>query len=200
MVDRLSKPTGQSKIVHVENEQITATEKQIKQELAQKYLSQLRVAVFNQGSLYLEMGRLLKIIKDEKLYLYLGDGGYDSFHQLLGSPELSIGQSMAYALISIYERYMLHFKFIESDLQGIPFYKLQLLATVDIKEKDVAKEWLEKARTLGPNDFRAEVNELKGNKGHEHPIPYPHIYRCKDCGFWRIGIDPKYECHCVEPV
>ena len=193
MADGLSKPTGENKVVRMEDETTP-------QERAQIYLEQIRKAIIAQSAVYLHMGYFLIRIKEEQLYKYMGKGGYDTFSQFLAGPELSIAPSTAWALIAIYERYIRKFKFMDRQLQDIPWYKLHLLSSIDPTDKADAEEWIEKARVLGPSDFKLEVNEYKGNKGHDHPIPYPHIYRCKDCGMWRIDVDPKYECHCVEPA
>lgn len=194
MADGLSEPTKQDETTILEAQAITPAEK------AQEYLGQLRKAVITQGAVFLHMGYLLKTIKEEELYKYMGQGGYDSFRSFLGGPELSISQATAYCLLAIYQRYIDKFKYLEKDIQDVPWSKLQMLASLEVETKEEADEWLEKARTLGAGDFRTEVSEHKANKGHEHPIPYPRVYRCKDCSMWRVEVDPQYSCHCVEPT
>jgi hypothetical protein len=167
-------------------------------ELAQGYVTQLRNLIYEQGLTFLEIGRLLKILRDEKLYAYLGEGGYDNFQQFVAAGDIGIKLSTAYALVGIYETYILKLGYAQEKLAEIPWTRLQALtSTVKHETKAEADEWIEKAKTLGNGDFATEINELRANTGWEHPAPYPRVYRCKDCGKWRVEVDEKYKCVCI---
>lgn len=168
-------------------------------ELAQGYVTQLRNLIYEQGITFLEIGRLLKIIRDEELFKYLGDGGYDSFKMFLAGGDIGLKPSSSYALIEIYDTYVLKLGYEHERLAQIPWTRLQALsATIKAHDGSEADEWLAKAETLGNGDFMTEIREARGNAGHEHPIPFPTIYRCKDCGLWRIEVNDKYKCVCIK--
>ena len=168
-------------------------------ELAHGYVTQLQNLVYEQSLTFLEIGRLLKILRDEELFTYLGKGGYDNFRQFISAGDIGIRPSTAYALIAIYETYILKLGYKQEKLAEIPWTRLQALnSTVKSETKEQADEWIEKAKTLGNGDFQTEINETRANTGWEHPIPYPRVYRCRDCGLWRVEIDEKYKCSCIK--
>lgn len=175
----------------MEDKTITVTEpKQITADpsvVAFEMYQQLKEIVRQTSQNFLVMGRLLKYMRDQKLYTKLGTGGYDTFTSFLADAELGIRPATAYAFIRIYETYIEKLGFSDIDLEDIPYYKLQLLSTnVEPNTKTEAGEWIEKARTLSSSDFQLEIKERNANFKETTYVPFPHIFRCKVCNKWVI--------------
>jgi len=173
-------------ITVAESKVLSKEDLKTKQELATGHVTQLKNLIYEQGILFVEIGRLLKIIRDEELYKYMGDGGYDSFTMFVNNSDIGLKQATAYAYIRIYEVYVMKMGYKPEQIADVPWYKLHLLAArVHPKDKEEAKEWLEKARTLGNGDFIEEMKGHTANEGKSDNLPYPHMYRCKTCGKYR---------------
>lgn len=178
--------------------EITPLEKselKTKRELAEGIITQLKNLVFQAGLTFVEIGRLLKIVRDQKLYEYAGEGGYDTFTEFIADSDISIAPSTAYAFIFLYEKYILGLGFSEEKIAGIPWYKLHLLATkVKPKTKEEAEEWIGKAQTLSISDFKAELAEAESNLTGEKKLVYPTIQKCSVCGNWKVLTDQICTC------
>lgn len=168
---------------------------EVKGGIAHEYMGQLKNLVY-QGSLAIvEIGRLLLIFRNEKLYTQLG---HETFERFISDSDLGFAPKTAYAFCRIYEVYVMKFKLSEDELAMVPWSKLQALApVVSDKDKDEALEWLEKARNLGSGDFYDEVAEHKRGKGIKNRPPYPKIRLCKDCKKWRVEFEQGASCICV---
>jgi hypothetical protein len=147
-----------------------------------------------QGEVALEIGRVLKEIKEKKLYRYLGEGGYDDFFQFLSDPEISMNYNTASLYIRVYEFYVEQLKLNPDELASIPINRLNTLKSKleKTENKEEIEEWLEKAKTLGRLDFEKETEEAKITK------PRPIVLtRCKKCGKIKIVINlPDEICQC----
>lgn len=142
--------------------------------------------------MFLEFGYTLKRIKEEKLYLQMGEGGYDSFYQFLADPEINLNPNTALAYIRVYEFYVEKLGFKKEDLAGIPLNRLnQIKGFLEDKNKDEVKEWVEKARTLGRTDFEKEMVDKKITK--ERQI---EIKKCRKCGKYQIYYKIDAVCQC----
>jgi len=182
----------------MEDTAITKEDIEQKRGLAHDIIQQLKKLVYQTGMTFIEIGRLLKIVRDEKLYKYSGEGGYDSFASFIADADLAIAPATAYAFIYLYEKFVLNFGFAEDTIANVPYYKLQMLASkVKLETKEDAEEWLAKAQTLSISDFKAELAEAKANKEGGEFLPYPTIYKCKSCKKWRYECEEKYQCKCV---
>ena len=179
----------------MEDKAIEPKEIEVKRELAYGMINQIRNLVYQAGLTFIEIGRLLKIVRDEKLYIYAGDGGNQSFTSFIANADISISPGTAYAFIYLYEKYIMKLGFTEEKIAGIAWYKLHLLATKAKPEtKEEAEEWIAKAQTLSISDFRAELEEAKANRKGEKHLAYPKIYKCKTCGNWKIESDQLCKC------
>lgn len=144
------------------------------------------------SELFLEFGFVLKRIRDEKLYLQMGEGGYDTFYQFLADPEINIHPNTASAYIRVYEFYIEKHGLKKEDLLGIPLNRLnQIKSYLEEKNKEEIEEWVEKARTLGRTDFEKEMEEHKIIK--EKDI---RIEKCKKCGKYKIFYKVDSICLC----
>ena len=162
--------------------------------VAVQILNQLKSLLRKQGLLFLDIGRLLKIIRDEKYYLHLG---HEKWLDFINSGEVTIKQSTIYAYISIYEMYVMKYGFLPLELAEIPWDKLHrvLPAVRKSKNKDEVEEWVEKAKVLSRSDLAIEVGEAEPIKRAN--IRIVKMFRCKKCGKWFLpGIDRKELCKC----
>ena len=162
--------------------------------VASEYLGQLINLNQNHGAVLLEVARLLKIFRDERLYQDLGEGGNDNFRQFIAGAEVGIAPSTAYHYIRIYEVFCLELKYTQEDLSGIHINRLQKLTSI-VKTREQADDWLNKARVLGNGDFFDEVATIKGNSG-KNILPYPKIRRCEKCALWRVEAEAGTMCNC----
>lgn len=144
-----------------------------------------------QGELALEFGYVLKKIKDEKLYQYMGEGGFVSFEQFLINPEINLKYNTAMMYIRVYEFYIEQLKLPKEDLIDIPINRLNEL-TGKIKDlpKEKQIEWVEKAKTLARTDFEKELEDAKF-RDEKKVI----LKRCKKCG--KIEIYYKIDEVCI---
>ena len=174
----------------------TNTDIETKREMAQGYISQLKNLIYQQGLSVLEIGRLLLIFRNEKLYEHLG---HENFNQFISDSDIGIAPSTANNICRIYQVFVLKLKYQEDKLSEISWGRLQMLVTiVDKESEENVKEWIEKARTLGSGDFGDEVTEYKKNKGQEKKLAYPRVRRCRDCKLWRIEPVEGTVCKCID--
>jgi hypothetical protein len=105
---------------------------------------------------FLELGRIFKEIRDNKLYRQLDHQTFDSF---LGCPEISFRRSTAYALIRVYEVFVEKLKVNQELLAQVGRAKLQTI--IPVVEKNV-EEWIYKAKELSRSDLQDEVRVTLG--------------------------------------
>lgn len=186
------------KIYHFDMSAGKAIDRQVKSDLAQEYMGQIRKLIFQSSYNILELGRLLLIFKEEKLYDQLG---HEKFSQFISDPEIGLAPSTAYNAVRLYDVFCRKLEIPVKELSEIPWSKLQMLAPiVDEKEKNEAMAWIDRARVLGAGDFGDEVNEYKKNKGHKDKLPYPKIRRCQDCKLWKVEFQKDTACTCGSGV
>ena len=155
-----------------------------KNDVAFSLLEELKYYVRSQNVLFLEIGRVLKELRDSNAYESLG---HESWTAFLASGELAIKQSTAYAYIEIYEVYIERFKYNKEDLAEIPYDKLRMAlptARKMEKEKEV-KDLVAKTRELSRRDLMIELGQKKENTPNWKTI---YILQCPKCKRW---IRPK---------
>jgi len=141
--------------------------------------------------LVFEMGKLLKVVKEKKLYEKLG---YDTFASYVADPEIGLTEGNANHYIRVYETFIERLKIKEKELEGIAFNRLLRLVPL-LNEGKKPEEWLEKAKALSESDFIFEIKNAKGELG-EVKVPFPKMYRCKDCGEIVIDLEVENICEC----
>jgi hypothetical protein len=110
----------------------------------------------------LELGRLFKKIRDDKLYEAFECG---SFKEYCAMPEVRFARPTIYLFISCYEKYILKHGFKKEFLAGIGVRRLQFILPVVDTDPE---EWVYKAKTLGEPDL---INEVRIAQGKEEMIP-----------------------------
>lgn len=137
-------------------------EKQLKK--AEKAHQEILARTFITASNLLELGRLFKTVRDEKLYRLLGAS---TFGEYCGFPEISFGRSTIYSFIKIYEKYSLLLKADKKLLITIGHRKLQIINPVVEEDPDF---WLDNANVLSESDL---INAVRGFQGKPKMMPKP---------------------------
>ena len=119
------------------------------------------------NSSFLELGRLLWVIKDGRLFELLD---YETFESYLAQPELSFDRSSVYRLIRIHEELVLKRGVALCDLKKIAWSKLDRI--IPYLKDDNLEEMLEKAEHLSRSDLQQEL------KPHN-----PKLTTCPKCGY-----------------
>ena len=90
-------------------------------DLAFNYFTELKELVTEQGKLFLDIGRVLKTVRDNKLYKHLD---IDTFNAFIAQPEIGLSRSLVYGYITIYETYLLKYGYPASQILKVPYSKL----------------------------------------------------------------------------
>jgi len=163
-----------------------------KKEKAWVLYENLRNDIKSQSFFYLNIGEKLKIIRDEKLYLHLGEGGADTFNDFIQNAEIGLRPSTAYLYIGVYEEYILRLGMSREEVSQIPLNRLMRLKTV-VKELE-EEQAVETVRDLGVLtnfDYDIEATE-RGYREFDKPL----VYRDKETREWII----EYDCNNTKKI
>lgn len=158
--------------------------KDIKKEKAFEQYQIIQNALKVQSNINFIVGKALKEIRDEKLYLYLGMGGFDTFNDFLNNPEISIRPSTAYSYIRVYEHYILELEQNTDEMSKIPFNRLVRMIPHTKGDKDEAVELIDKAKELTNVDFDKELVE------QGFIIKKPQVFADAKTGKWIVQFNP----------
>jgi len=158
-----------------------------KNELAQKQFSELLKWKNIAGMSYLQIGKILKDFKEQRLYENLGEESpeYESFETFLRMSEINIKLRKAYYLIQIYDLFCEQLKFKPEELSGITWTSLRSLISVVRPEN--AKDLIEEAKTLTRNHLDVKIEQLRaGVKSpeickHTDDVKKIVFYVCDKC-------------------
>jgi len=157
-----------------------------KRELAWEMYQTLRQSVVTQAFLFIDIGKKLKDIRDDKLYKYLGEGGYSTFQHFLANPELGLRPSTSYLYIRLYEYYIEQLQITREQLIEIPINRLmRLLPSLKEMPDDEARETITDLGQLTSYDYDIEVVERNIEKAR------PKLFRNKENGMWKFEFDPE---------
>ena len=123
---------------------------------------------------FLEIGRLLKRVKDERLHSAWASH-INTFDDFL--VDVGLRRTSAYNAIRVFEQYGHH------QVEGIPMDRLVALSEMKLPE-DEKPEWLEKAREMPARGLRDEARERRGLQPldlceHDQQIV---LHKCLECG------------------
>ena len=82
---------------------------------------EIKSVILNRTKDVFSLGKFLKEIRDEELYLVLG---YDSFLEFIADPEISFQKTTAYAYIQLYECFVEKYNVDFRKIGKIPYSKL----------------------------------------------------------------------------
>lgn len=137
--------------------------------------------------LFLVIGKLLKNVRDEKLFVELD---YENFSQFLASEELGFSREKAYMCIKTYEYYI---EYLELDPERIGKMNISRLSMMvhmlkKIEDKAEVIKQIEEMSNLRHGDFVREVKNRTNQDGK------PTCYWNEELGKWYIGYHPN-TCH-----
>lgn len=169
----------------------------LKQKTAFEEYKKVISLIQQQSKLFLDLGFTLKKIRDEKLFKYIGDGGFETWGRFLAQPDIGIRPSTAYFYIQIFEEYVNRLALEKKYIIDTPFYKLQkLLPVIRKRELVEAREIIDEMMPLGASDFNAGIKKLKGiEEGGDKP---PAVKRCDTCGKWLLLVAKSEQCDCSQ--
>lgn len=138
----------------------------------------------NMEAMFLVLGKLLKDIRDDKLYEVLD---YENFSQFLNSEELSFSREKAYMVIRVYEYFIEYLGLSEEKVREMSVARLSLMmpALKKIEDKDEALAQVEEFNSLRHNDFVREVKNKTSKDGK------PTVYWSEELDKWYIGYHPN---------
>ena len=146
------------------------------------------------GMAFIEMGKLLKDIKDNRHFEVLG---YDTFTSYVINSELGFKRRTAYYYIEIYEWFVEKLGYDMQVLAEIGYDKLMralpIIKKLPEQEKNEVEIVITEVQELRPVDFEKKYKDEKKQEGFEDFLPPPEYLRCEKCGKWIIVI-PIDEC------
>lgn len=146
---------------------------------AHKLWNMLLVAKRSRDGLFLVIGKILKQIRDEKLYK---DLDYPSFSKFLSSEEISFSRETAYMYIKTYEYYIEYLKLNPEEVGRLNVAKLSRMVPYlkRLNDPEKAKYHLKRLAHLRFNDF---IKELKPKNQRSYK---PTVYYDFDLHKWVV--------------
>lgn len=147
-------------------------------EKAYALYQKLLVAKRSQDYLFLGIGKLLKDIRDEKLYKELD---YDSFNDFVTSEELGFSRESAFLYVRVYEYYIERLQLDAEFVGKINLARLgqmiPILKKIDDPEKEIEK--IEELSALRQGDFLIKMRQERGSD-------QPRMYYSKELASWVV--------------
>ena len=151
------------------------------------------------GMAFVELGRLLKKIREEGYYQVLG---YDTFTSYVINSELGFSRRTAYYYIEIYEWYVEKLAYEAQYLAEVGQDKLLRVLPM-IKEaypkltfpqmRIRADQLMLEVEELRPVDFEKKYKDEQRQEGHGEYLAPPEYFRCECHGKWHIVL-PIEDC------
>ncbi len=154
-------------------------EKLPEEELAFDVFRKLVLARKTQDLVFLSMGKMLKIVRDRKLYKNLD---FDNFSQFLASEEISFSREKAYLYIRTYELYVEKLQLDPDEVGKLGVARLMMMVPV-IKgmSREDAIEKIEEAKPLRYGEFVRQVKAEANADGK------PSHYFSHEQGKWIVN-------------
>ena len=148
-------------------------------EKAHKVFENLKRARLFQDALFLAVGKLLKITKEEQLYKYWD---YDTFEQFIADEQFSFSREKAYMCMRVYEYYIEELQLDQELLRQVGISKLSLLLPIIKKEHpDVAIKKVEELATMPFGEFVREIKKYKDKTGK------PSVFWSSEAEKWIVN-------------
>ena len=126
---------------------------------------------------FIQLARLLKRVRDEKLYVILNHKTFESY---IADPDLAMSRSKVYRLIRAWELYVEKLSIPEPVLIDVGSKRLEIIMPMVpamILNEQHRIDWLNKARELSRSDLENEVRQCQGKPLLSSlPAPTGHIY------------------------
>lgn len=129
---------------------------------------------------FIAMGKILKVIRDRKLYQKLD---YEDFSQFLASEELSFSREKAYMYIRIYEVFIEHLQLNADEMSKLGVVRLQYLAPIvrKIEDREDAIKKIDEMSKLRYNDFVRETKQQTSKDAK------PNVYFSEEASKWIVN-------------
>lgn len=144
----------------------------------------LLLAKRSHDGLFLVIGKLLKDVRDGRLYEKLD---YESFSQFLASEELGFSREKAYMCIKTYEYYIEVLQLDPERIGQMNVSRLSMMVPMlkQIEDKGEVIKQIEEMNTLRHGDFVREVKNRTARGGK------PNVYFSEELGKWYVGYHPN---------
>jgi hypothetical protein len=138
----------------------------------------LLLAKRSQEFLFLAIGKILKEIRDNKIYQKLD---FDNFGDYLGSEEISYSRESAFMFIRVYTYYMEYLEMDEERVGNINISRLSLMMPIlkKIEDKGQILEKIDELSSLRHKDFLIRVKQNKTNDK-------PSVYYSQELSKWIV--------------
>ncbi len=163
--------------------QFEVSEKLPKKDRAFATWKALLLAKRSHDGLFLVIGKLLKDVRDDKLYISMD---YDNFSQFLASEELGFSREKAYMCIKTFEYYIDYLKLDPEHIGQMNISRLSHMVPILKKignKREVVKQ-IGKMNSLRHGDFVREVKSKTNTDGK------PTVYFSEKLGLWYVGYHP----------
>lgn len=122
---------------------------------------------------WFERARILKEIKEKKIYRYISGLGYQSWDEFCSDPVIGMSRVTANLHIDLYTYFIEGLKLTEEDLANIPIGRLQrMLPIIDKLDTEEKGNILAEAKLLSDKDFYKNLNERTGTQVLTRPSLY----------------------------
>lgn len=140
----------------------------------------LVVAKRNHEGLFLVIGKFLKDIRDQKMYMSMD---YETFSDFLKSEELDFSREKAYMCIRTYEYYIEYLQMDPEHIGKINISKLSMMVPLlkDIEDKKEVAEKIESLSGLRHGDFVREIKAQTNMDGK------PSCYYSQEQSKWIVA-------------
>lgn len=128
------------------------------------------------GRSSVQLAGLLKLVRDEKLYL---KWDHPSFNSAIEDPEIGISRSTAYGLIQVWETWIEKYKLEPTKVAEVPYDKLLLISPLVTDNN--WDEMFHNAKSLS----RQDLHSLRAEQGKATK----KLMRCKVCKRWKLTIE-----------
>jgi len=151
-----------------------------KEDRAFNYWQNLVKAKRSQEGLFLVIGKLLRDIRDEKMYEVLD---YETFTEFLNSSEVSFSRESAYLYIRTYEYYIEYLELNPESVSKLSVGRLAMMipALKKIGDKSEITEQIEKYSEMRHSEF---VREIKNTTRKDNR---PSVYFSKEVDKWIVS-------------
>jgi hypothetical protein len=172
-------------------EQFALDESLPKEEKAFSAWKALLQAKQHYEALFLAVGRLLKQIRDQRLFEALD---YESFNQFINSQELGFSREKAFMVIRVYEYYIEHLGLSEESVSSMNVSRLSLMLPTlkKIEDKEEAIRQIQDMNSLRHTEFVREIKDKSSRDGK------PVVYWSNELELWYVGYyDNTTHIHCL---
>jgi hypothetical protein len=125
---------------------------------------------------FLELGKLLKQIRDEKLYM----PEFEAFW-MFTEEKLQITESTASKMIKVYVRCILEWDISPDTIVGVGGWNSAYEITCIASSKEQAVDLFEKREIMPPSEWKKEVADMKDGGECDHHWGKVDFYQCSKC-------------------